>query len=682
MLNLVATAALFLSIVRAWSPTDSYAPGIVDCPAYLSDENHDSETRSGFLRQANGISTNETEWMQKRDNVTIDNLKLFLRESGLSDTDEYIESIVSNSSARIPRLALSFSGGGYRAMLCAAGEISGLDNRTNGAADHGLPILDSASYIAGLSGGSWFVSSLVYNNWTSVQEIIDQTGKDGAIWDLDHTIIDPHGLNIVKDAKYWSQLSDDIDLKRDAGFNVSMTDPWGRGLSYQFFPGLEDHGASMTFTSLRDWDIFTKQEIPFPIVVSDGRAPGVKIINSNSTVFEFNPFELGSWDTYVDSFVDLKYAGTPMDAGKPSGNGSCWSGLDNTGFVFGTSSTLFNQFLLRLNSTGISGLAYTAAYDLLKDLDKDENDIAPWFPNPFFNSPYGSSEDIKSDDTLFLVDGGEDNQNVPLYPLLEEERGVDIIFSFDNSADTDQNWPDGASLVNTYERQFVNASANFAFPYVPGVDTFLHNNLTARPTFFGCYASNMTDLMKEVNTTYVPPLVVYIANRPWTYSSNTSTFKLSYDDVEKLAMIENGFAISTFNNLTVDTEFKKCVGCAILQRSKERMGVPIGDECQSCFDEYCWDGSTYTYDDDSYPDAFTNTGRYNSTESHANASELSDINTVSVAEADSSSTSTSTASATVSSISSHSKNGAMGSSSGVSNWIHLVTLALGWIALI
>lgn len=682
MLKIFTAVTLLFAVAQSWSPTDSYAPGIVECPSYLDDTDFNTDTHLGFLRQANGISDNETAWMERRDNITIENLRVFLRDTGLNGTDDFIESILSNSTARIPRIALSFSGGGYRAMLCAAGEISGLDNRTIGAADHGLPILDSASYISGLSGGSWFVSSLVYNNWTSIQEIIDTTGQDNAIWSLDHSILAPHGINIVKNAEYWSDLNDQIDDKRKAGFNVSMTDPWGRGLSYQFFPGLDDLGASMTFTSLREWEIFTNHEIPFPIIVADGRTPGYMIINSNSTVFEFNPFELGSWDTYVDSFVDLKYVGTPMDAGKPSGNGSCWSGLDNTGFVFGTSSTLFNQFLLQLNSTGLSGLAYSAADSLLRKLSNDENDIAPWFPNPFSNSPFGTAAGIKDDDTLFLVDGGEDNQNVPLYPLLEEERGVDIIFSFDNSADTDQNWPNGSSLVNTYERQFVNASANFAFPYVPGIDTFLHNNLTARPTFFGCYASNLTDLMEEVGTDYVPPLVVYIANRPWSYNSNTSTFKLKYDDDEKLSMIQNGFAISTFGNLTVDDQFNKCIGCAILQRSKERMGVPIGDECQSCFDDYCWDGSTYTYEDDSYPDSFTDTGRYNSTVSSADSSEVESMQGASSASS-SSTTARATARATssVSSISSTSRNGSSSTVGGVPTWFHLLTLGLSCLAL-
>ena len=676
MLAHFAATLILTSIVNAWSPTDSYAPGIVDCPSYLDEDDYNTDNRTGFLRRANGISDLEERWMQERDNITIEHLKEFLRDTNLKNTDSYIDDIVSNSSARIPRIALSFSGGGYRAMLCAAGEISGLDNRTVGADSHGLPILEAASYISGLSGGSWFVSSLVYNNWTSVQEIVDQSGDDDAIWDLKHNILAPHGINIVKDASYWDDLDDQISQKRDAGFEVSMTDPWGRGLSYQFFPGLDDKGASMTFSGLQDWEIFKNHSIPFPIVVSDGRTPGNKIINGNSTVFEFNPFELGSYDGYVDTFVDLKYVGTPMDEGKPSGNGSCWAGLDNTGFVFGTSSTLFNQFLLQLNTTDLSGLAYTAANHLLQDLSKDENDIAPWHPNPFFNSPWGSSEHIISNDTLFLVDGGEDSQNVPLYPLLQESRGVDVIFAFDNSADTDENWPNGASLVSTYERQFNSHSANVSFPYVPTIDTFLHNNLTAKPTFFGCYASNLTSLMEETNTTYVPPLVIYIANRPWSFNSNTSTFKLSYDDDEKLSMIKNGFEISTFNNLTIDDNFSTCIGCAILQRSKERMGEPLGDECKSCFDEYCWDGSTYTYPENaSQPNDFTTTGRYNNTQSQASADEEVNPDSSSTASASASST----AGNSISSISSKSHNDA--NINGVSPLFTVLALALSVLAL-
>ena len=81
---------------------------------------------------------------------------------------------------------------------------------------------------------------------------------------------------------------------------------------------------------------------------------------------------------------------------------------------------------------------------------------------------------------LYLVDGGEDGQNIPISPLLH--RNVSAIFAFDNSNDV-LNWPDGTSLVKTYERQFSSQGNGIAFPYVPDQYTFRNLNLTSKPTF-------------------------------------------------------------------------------------------------------------------------------------------------------------------------------------------------------
>ncbi|GME82396.1 unnamed protein product [Ambrosiozyma monospora] len=158
-----------LELASAWSPTDSYAPGEIDCPAYLDDKEYDSDDHKGFTRAANAISEAEKNWMASRDEITLENLKWYLQVSNMTDfnTEDYLKNITDNNATHIPRIGLAFSGGGYRAMLNAAGQISGLDNRTRGCAEHGLPILQAASYISGLSGGSWFLSTLLFNNWTS-----------------------------------------------------------------------------------------------------------------------------------------------------------------------------------------------------------------------------------------------------------------------------------------------------------------------------------------------------------------------------------------------------------------------------------------------------------------------------------------------------------------------------------
>lgn len=558
------------------SSVQSYAPFNVTCP------------KGPLVRIANGkLSKNETSYINDRLRNTRQPMIDWL-EKRANFTDDFNPSkFLSNTSIR---MGLAFSGGGYRAMLAGAGEFSALDNRTVNSTDNHMMggLVQAATYLAGLSGGNWLVNSIVLNNFTTIQNL--QGDKD--IWDLDHSIFNPGGVNIFKTGSYWHDLVDAVKDKEKAGFNTSLTDLWGRALSYQFI-NLTDGGPGLDFSDVRNYDAFKHREMPFPIVVSDGRAPHTLIISLNSTVFEFSPFEMGSWDPALNAFTDVKYLGTSVNDGKPNTT-HCVNGFDNAGFVLGTSSTLFNQFLLQLNSTGLEGIVYDFAHDILTDLGEDYDDIAIYEPNPFANISSVNTS-IRHAPWLDLVDGGEDLQNIPLTPLIQPARDVDVILAFDNSADTEYNWPNGTSMVATYERQFSPAVANSTiFPYVPDTNTFINEGLTKRPTFFGCYRNNLTSLFNESQPSsdhHYPPLIVYIANYAHSFYSNTSTFKMEYDTKEVAGMIENGYNVVTQQNGTIDADWPTCVGCAIVQRERERRGLEPTDQCKQCFDTYCWDGT-------------------------------------------------------------------------------------------
>lgn len=564
-----------LSAVLAWSPTDSYAPGTVDCPS------------KNLVRVANNISEEESSWLEGRNKITDEALVKFLEQSNMTDFDA--QQFISSANRSI-RIGLAFSGGGYRAMLCGAGQLAALDNRTTDAHKTGLGgLLDASTYLVGLSGGSWLVGTIAMNNYTDVETIL----RENEIWDLEHSIVNYGGKNVFKTVKYYTGISDDLEAKRKAGYDVSMTDTWGRALSHQFFSKLNDSGAALTWSTLRSSDVFTNHLMPFPIVVADGRTPDSFIISSNSSVFEFNPFELGSWDPSLYSFSDVKYLGTNASDGEH--NGTCVAGFDNAGFVLGTSSSLFNQFILQINTTSFSSAVKTIFTSILNKVSHAENDIAIYKPNPFFDTDEAAIQSIVKNDTLFLCDGGEDLQNVPLAPLLQPERGVDVIFAYDNSADTNQSWPNGASLIATYQRQFHVQGNGTLFPYVPDKNSFRNLNLTAKPTFFGCDVKNLTSLLNSSLSTskgniFDTPLVVYTANRPFSFWSNQSTFKMSYDEKEKIGMIKNGYEVASRYNNTLDTEWAACVGCAIIRRQQEREGVEQSDQCKQCFDRYCYDG--------------------------------------------------------------------------------------------
>ena len=574
-------------LCQCWSPTNSYAPGKVKCPS------------SDILRVANSISDEEDEWLQGRDKVTNKKIVEFLKYANMTDIDPEDYGKLNRSI----HIGLAFSGGGYRAMLNGAGQLSALDERTkgpDGGKAKGLNgLLQASTYIAGLSGGSWLVGSVAFNNFTSIQDIVDHKTD---IWNLKHSIVNYSGINVVKTYRYYKGISDDIDDKENAGFELSLTDTWGRALSHQFLSTTDDAGASMTFSSMQDWDVFKNYEMPFPIFVSDARAPHTKIISINSTLIEFNPFEMGSFDKSVYQFSKMKYLGTELKDGKT--NGTCVSGFDNAGFVMGSSSSLFNQAVLRINTTSLSSTIKSLISEILKEVDQDEDDVAIYQPNPFYETDVGTSPHIAENDTLTIVDGGEDGQNIPLYPLTQPVRSVDVIFAYDNSADV-KNWPNGASLTKTFARQFTETGNGTIFPYVPDVNTFINLNLTARPTFFGCDAKNLSSLLQHRNIStysnqsssysiYDSPLIVYTANRPFSYWSNTSTFDLKYDDDERNSMIRNGFEVASRNNLTLDSEWPACVGCAIIRRLQERNGEEQTEQCKRCFERYCWDGTLDT----------------------------------------------------------------------------------------
>jgi lysophospholipase len=62
--------------------------------------------------------------------------------------------------SRTPKVAMSLSGGGYRAMIHGSGQAF-LQNTTEGSVGD---VLGLTTYVGGLSGGSWAISSWLAND--------------------------------------------------------------------------------------------------------------------------------------------------------------------------------------------------------------------------------------------------------------------------------------------------------------------------------------------------------------------------------------------------------------------------------------------------------------------------------------------------------------------------------------
>ncbi|KAI0414902.1 lysophospholipase [Xylaria grammica] len=565
------------------SPSGDYAPATVDCPS-----------QKPTIRDAATLSPSESEWLQKRRANTIDPMVAFFKLANISDFDaaNYVQSNSKNFSV-VPNIGIAMSGGGYRALMNGAGFIAAADARTPGSTDAGGigNLLQASTYLAGLSGGGWLVGSIFANNFSTIPQLRD--GEDGsALWKFSRNILQgpkDSGLSILNTAEYWHDIAGQVDDKRDAGYGVSLTDYWGRALSYQLIND-RDGGPSYTFSSIADADHFTAADTPMPILVADERHPNEVVIALNSTVFEFNPWEIGSFDPTIFGFAPTKYVGSNFSNGAVPDDGHCVQGFDQYGYMMGTSSSLFNQILLRnISDSALPDFVTEAITSILESIGEDENDIAEWRPNPFYKYHPDTNGNANTE-LLTLVDGGEDLQNLPLHPLIQPVRSVDVIFAVDSSADTTFNFPNGTALRASYERSLNAIGNGTKFPAVPDAETFINLGLNRRPTFFGCNTSEFTS--GSDNDVTIPPLIVYVPLTPYTAYSNASTFDPSYTDEERNAFIENGFNVATMGNGTVDSQWPACAACAVLSRSLERTGTTIPATCRSCFEQHCWNGTT------------------------------------------------------------------------------------------
>ncbi|EGX94627.1 lysophospholipase precursor [Cordyceps militaris CM01] len=573
-LDLTPDDVEFLRRATAQAP-DGYAPSEVTCPS----------TRP-FIRDSSKsvLSPEEKAWLPIRRTETITHIKDFLKRASIPnfDSEKYLQNVDSNSSA-LPNIGIAVSGGGYRAMLNGAGAIKAFDSRSAGSTDKGNlgGLLQSATYLSGLSGGGWLVGSIFTNNFTTVQDAV----ASNDIWQFGESILEgPKNIGIVE---YYATIIDELDKKHDAGFNRSITDIWGRMLSFQLVKA-KHGGPQFTFSSIANDTEFAAGRTPLPILVADSRAPGEKNTTIESVLFEFSPWELGSTDPGMTGFAPLKFTGSKFDNGKLPDDAKCINGFDNVGYVMGTSSSLFNQIILRMESNpdkyqpkNIPKTVVAFISDLLTTLGDRSDDVADWTPNPFKNWNSGKNY-VASSDSLTLVDGGEDGQNVPFHPHTVDERKVDVVFAVDSSADT-SNWPDGAAPFATYQRTKSNSSAGTSFPTIPDNNTFINLGLNTRPTFFGCNASSSSGP--------VPPLVVYLANYPYVFHSNLSTFTMSIENNVRDAVISNGWAVVTQMNSTRDTNWPTCVSCAMLSRSFDRTKTEVPAACKDCFSKYCWNGT-------------------------------------------------------------------------------------------
>jgi lysophospholipase len=143
----------------------------------------------------------------------------------------YVTHILSGDKGwSAPNLGIATSGGGYRAAIFGAGILNTLDGRNASSAKIGTGgLLQAATYLSGLSGGAWLVSSLVQAEFPTIQNLVfgDQNPSNYAGW-LAQFDVQQTNISVV--------LSELVP-KFAKGFDMTFNDLWAQNLARHFLNG-------------------------------------------------------------------------------------------------------------------------------------------------------------------------------------------------------------------------------------------------------------------------------------------------------------------------------------------------------------------------------------------------------------------------------------------------------------
>lgn len=251
------TGAIISSLLITVSQAQtSYTPINTTCPATL-------------IREASTISPSEASYLTSRAPQVQAALQSFLNSANITGLN--ISALFSNQTT-IPRAAFAASGGGLRAMVVGGSIFNALDSRSQVGTLGG--ILQGCQYMAGLSGGSWLIGSTSIHNFATVPQLVAN------YWDIDNVFSAPQG-GLINTVSYYTNIVEQVQGKSD-DFFTSITDYWGRVISYHLLDSSQGL-PSTQWSDITNQTNFQNYSMPFPLVVSDGRAPGMSIATDNAT---------------------------------------------------------------------------------------------------------------------------------------------------------------------------------------------------------------------------------------------------------------------------------------------------------------------------------------------------------------------------------------------------------------
>ncbi|XP_073725446.1 cytosolic phospholipase A2 zeta [Misgurnus anguillicaudatus] len=218
----------------------------------------DRDTEELDVRLAFNMSKEEKKFLAKRSKVVSEALQKFLN---LTTPPE---------PSKVPVIAVVSSGGGTRAMTGTYGAIKGLQE---------IQLLDAVSYITGLSGSTWTLSSLYCDpNWSKsdINTFIESSKKE--ISKSKFSVFSREQLSYYKKK---------MDEREKEGHAVSLIDMWGLAIEY-LIQGQKPFG---TLTEMQK--ALSEGQNPLPIFTAVNMKDGRSKCTTEAEWCEFTPYEVG-----------------------------------------------------------------------------------------------------------------------------------------------------------------------------------------------------------------------------------------------------------------------------------------------------------------------------------------------------------------------------------------------------
>ncbi|KAI8819148.1 acyl transferase/acyl hydrolase/lysophospholipase, partial [Fimicolochytrium jonesii] len=331
----------------------------------------------------------------------------------------------------VPVIGIASSGGGCRAMIASLATFETFDR---------VGLLRGTTYIAGVSGSTWAMSSLysVGRDWDALRDRLQKQLSDNylSVRDLVNAINSPDGPQVLMGMaqKYFGDRS------------FSTVDLYGTLLSARVrAAGNIHHGPQRNFGKLSDqrWAM-TYEDLPLPIYTAVSHEVGKK--EAKYQWWEFTPFEVG-FQKMLPSQQRLFSAWVPTwSFGRQFEKGESVERLPeiSLGLLLGTFGSAFTASVAAIWNEFQDVLPKTLQQrilPLLEDISQVHPISPATFPNPLYHLRRPESPDDTDDDlailnapTLALMDAGFEN-NIPFAPLLRQERQVDLVIAVDASMD-------------------------------------------------------------------------------------------------------------------------------------------------------------------------------------------------------------------------------------------------------